>query len=252
MYSRDMATPGPVGRALPILAAWAFASAPRAQESSAPSEGTIPSESWSFTLEPYIWFAGIDGQASADGSGSEGLGPGLGEALGSLDAALPLAFEARAPAGRWALQADGFYLRFADDEGVDTQTEAVLFELAGAVPICRGGSTELLFGLRWVDLQFELTNLSASAEEAWLDPFVGARAQFALGGPWSLRLRGDVGGFGLGSDFAWQGVAVAGATLGRSWRLDFGYRAIGIDFDGGDLRYDALAHGPIVGLAWTP
>ena len=246
-----MIPPVTLARWLPILSAWALASAPAAQDLEVASGDTRGSSSWEFTLEPYAWIAGLDGSASADGSDSDDLGPDLGEAFGDLEMAAPLAFEARAPQGSFALLTDAIYLRLATDEGVSTKTEALLFELAGAVPVGRSDVAEWLFGLRWIDVEFDLSDV-ASAEEAWLDPFVGARGEFELGGAWSLRLRGDVGGFGVGSDFSWQGVALAGASLGEAWRIDLGYRALAVDFDGGDLRYDAVVHGPVLGLAFTP
>lgn len=250
-----MTNPGPGlglgARWIPILSACALASAPAAQEFSAASDDTRRHSSWEFTLEPYAWIAGLEGSASADGSDSDDLGPDLGEAFGDLEMAAPIAFEARAPQDSFALLTDVIYLRLATDEGVSTKTEGLLLELAGAVPVGRSEVAEWLFGLRWIDVDFEVTGVE-SAEESWLDPFVGARGEFELGGAWSLRLRGDVGGFGVGSDLSWQGIALAGASVGEAWRLDFGYRALGVDFDGGDLRYDAIVHGPIVGLAFTP
>ena len=69
-----------------------------------------------------------------------------------------------------------------------------------------------------------------------------------LGEGWALRAWGDVGGFGVGSDFTWQAAALVGRSSG-GWRVEFGYRALAVEFDDGELETDLVAHGPFLGVA---
>ena len=73
----------------------------------------------------------------------------------------------------------------------------------------------VLAGLRYVDLEMQVEVAGPLGNER------SSRGAAELGGPgdwraryswpfadqWSLNLRGDIGGFGVGSDFAWQAIA---------------------------------------------
>jgi len=85
---------------------------------------------------------------------------------------------------------------------------------------------------------------------------VGARLRYAVAPGHELFVRGDVGGFGVGSDFSWQAVA------GYAW--DFavwngvtfsgvlGYKALYVDYTQGEglsrYGFDMLQHGPVLGV----
>jgi len=69
-------------------------------------------------------------------------------------------------------------------------------------------------------------------------------------------LRGDVGGFGVASDFS----STVGVSAFYSFKLilslELAYRATWVDFaDGtpqtpGHFAYDTVTHGPLIGLAF--
>jgi len=85
----------------------------------------------------------------------------------------------------------------------------------------------------------------------WFEPFIGARASLDISERWTLAFRGDIGGFGAESDFAWQTLLAMGYRfeLGRMNATAFlGYRALGQDYSEGDFAWDAVAHGPMLGL----
>ena len=94
------------------------------------------------------------------------------------------------------------------------------------------------------------------ADEHWVDPFVGLRLRMDSGTGYQFYVRGDVGGFGAGSDFAWQAIA---GIIGQcrcnenlSWTL--GYRALDTDYSTGsgvnEFAYDMLVHGPVIGSTY--
>lgn len=90
----------------------------------------------------------------------------------------------------------------------------------------------------------------------WVDPFVGARVLYDVAPGQSAALRGDVGGFGAGSDFTWHVLAVYNWQLcvTDSYKLDayVGYRALSVDYSEGTgtsrYEYDAVQHGPLFGM----
>ena len=88
--------------------------------------------------------------------------------------------------------------------------------------------------------------------EVWVEPFVGLNAGTRLNDHWVISLRGDVGGFGAGSDFAWHSMCVLAFTFDMGDAVSagyLGYRAISQDYDQGGFEWDVLAHGPMIGVA---
>ena len=91
----------------------------------------------------------------------------------------------------------------------------------------------------------------------WADPFVGARLRYAVAPGHELFVRGDVGGFGVGSDFSWQ--AIAGYAWdyavwnGITFSGVLGYKALYVDYAQGEGRgryeFDMLQHGPVLGVS---
>jgi len=88
----------------------------------------------------------------------------------------------------------------------------------------------------------------------WWDPLIGLRVRHAPAPGHELVVKGDIGGFGVGSDFTWQ--AIAGYSfqtqlLGLEMTNFVGYRALHIDYEQGSgnrtIGFDLLFHGPMVG-----
>jgi hypothetical protein len=105
------------------------------------------------------------------------------------------------------------------------------------------------------DLQVQVLNqrLRARSSADWIDPMIGLAYAVPFAGKWSYSLRGDIGGFGVGSDLSWQLLtAVRRQNTDRfGWYL--GYRAIGFDYQDGSgrnfQRYNLTQQGPLAGIA---
>jgi hypothetical protein len=114
-------------------------------------------------------------------------------------------------------------------------------------------------GARWNWLRAKIeVNRVGEAEDTvdWLDPIVGARVLFDLSPLWDLALAADYGGFGVGSDWAWNVQAFVGYHFevgGHDAVLRIGYRALSQDYStgSGDGRFvwDITQQGPVLGLA---
>jgi hypothetical protein len=91
----------------------------------------------------------------------------------------------------------------------------------------------------------------------WVDPLVGGRVRMEVAPGHELFVRGDVGGFGVGSKFSWQ--AVGGYSFdyavkdGITYSGLIGYKALYADYAQGQGRkryeFDMLQHGPVVGIS---
>jgi hypothetical protein len=98
--------------------------------------------------------------------------------------------------------------------------------------------------------------LAGSGDLEWVDPFVGARVRHQFGNNKEVTLEGDVGGFGVGSDFSWQVVATYGFDVncfGTPLHTVVGYRALAVDYTEsgpfGDNGVDFIQHGPLMGVS---
>ena len=98
--------------------------------------------------------------------------------------------------------------------------------------------------------------LSATKSVSWFDPLVGARISHQFAPTWNFVLSGDVGGFGVGSKFSWQALALLEHEIYRSkiatWSAMLGYKALNVDYTQGSgltlYTFDMTIHGPIFGL----
>jgi hypothetical protein len=107
------------------------------------------------------------------------------------------------------------------------------------------------FGLK-VD-QPRIARLDQTAD--WVDPIVGLAATWDISRRWQLHVEGDVGGFGVGSEFAWWlGVEAGyrfsrlfGVRIGYSW-LDFDYRW---SIRGVPYGWDLQLRGPKLALSFS-
>jgi len=69
-------------------------------------------------------------------------------------------------------------------------------------------------------------NRSLSFYDDWFDPVIGLRGRLNLSKAFYLTAETDIGGFGIGSDIAWQGYAALGCQITRNIYSEVGYRAL--------------------------
>ena len=152
-----------------------------------------------------------------------------------------------------------------------------IVEVGAAYELARTGplAFDVLGGVRYwyqeADLSLEVTRtldigdlelagtraFARSGSVDWADPVVGARVRYAVAPGHELFLRGDIGGFGVGSDFSWQAIGGYGFDFGTRNGITFsgviGYRALSVDYAQGEGRrryeFDMLQHGPVLGLS---
>jgi len=89
----------------------------------------------------------------------------------------------------------------------------------------------------------------------WIDPVIGLRLRHQFTPTQSAFIRGDIGGFGLGSQLSWQAVA----AYSYGWQVGhyvlagtIGYRALGANYTSGSglatEGVDLVMHGPLIGF----
>ena len=211
-------------------------------------------QEWKWSITPYGWFAGIDGNigvpplvAPVDQSPSD--------VISDLDLGGMLTLDGNN--GTWGALGDLFYVR------LKSSSQTALGEVKGdveqwmvtVVPYYRALTNEKVavdvgVGGRYMDMDIDVSTPagSGSRSNGWIDPLLLARVNVPLGEKFYLRFSGDIGGFGVESDFAWQVVAAGGYTINKYLDVLLAYRHIDIDYEDEDFVFDAAMSGLALGL----
>jgi hypothetical protein len=236
----------------------------------AAAQGTAGS-GWTYEFTPYIWGAGMDGSVRINDRPQAGLAveQSFSDIYKILGFAAMGALEARKD--RWGVLADAVYFRVKDEGSVSgplgfTSLSAKgkvtqqMYTLAGIYRAQEGRTPIDLFGgLRAMSIKWDIAVtasvpvlLPAQARftetKDWVDPFVGLRVQQPLDDRWTLVGYADIGGFGVGSDFAGQLVLGANYAFNNTYTGKLGYRYLSIDYDKRGFKYDMANSGLFLGM----
>jgi hypothetical protein len=91
---------------------------------------------------------------------------------------------------------------------------------------------------------------TSSQTENWVDPIIGALYNWNITDKWQLMIRGDIGGFSVGSNFTWNAVGLINFKVWKYGSIMAGYRALYQNYKDGsgidEFKYDVTMHGPIL------
>ncbi|QRM31571.1 hypothetical protein [Microvirga sp. VF16] len=253
-----------------------------------------PVPGWTFRFVPYGWLTALDGTQTVRGR-SVKVDASFIDIVEHSDTLVALMGDFEARNGPLALFTDLVWSKIGF-EGGDLRTRALapgitgtfgaslkldiemaIAEVGAAYEVARSGPVafDILGGARYwyqeADLSFAIAGtvdigdlqvagaraFARSGSVDWLDPMIGARVRYTVAPGHELLLRGDIGGFGVGSDFSWQAIGAYGFEFGTYQGITFsgviGYRALYVDYVQGEGRrryeFDMLQHGPILGLS---
>ncbi len=159
---------------------------------------------------------------------------------------------------RWGFATDIIYMGLQGSKnGVTAEMDQWMVEPTLSYRVSK--YFEPFVGVRYNNLSGEIRGPGVlpspripTGTQDWWDPIVGANASLALGKGLSLNLRGDVGGFGVGSDLTWQIFPYVGWQFARWGSLELGYRWLDMDYENGSgasrFKYDMLNQGPQFGF----
>jgi hypothetical protein len=226
------------------------------------------SDTWNFTIEPYLMASSIKGNAGVGRIAGVPVDVDFSTILENLSMGAMVHFEAQNKAG-WGIVLDYGFMDLNADTTVgfggvvDAGLRQGIFEGFVSRQFGRPESgLEAFAGIRWWDNQIRASfdpvihpgSTSTRIDEDWIDPIVGLRWTNELSSRWDLRLRGDMGGFGISSDFTWSASASALFRMNDRFVLELAYKALDVDYDNGKasdqgfFAYDTTTHGPLVGL----
>jgi len=221
---------------------------------------------WQHTAIVYGMGAAIDGKAQI-GDLAVPVDVGISDVFDALEFGAMAAY--RADNGTWSYTIDATFMGL----GGSSQSDGGLVRgnmdldqatLMGTVGRRWTENLEFLFSLAYFDLSTDLTltttnpiseevtTRAASTDASWVDPLLGLQYSVPFADDWRFNLRGDVGGFGIGSDLSYQLLANVRWQANDKFGVVFGYRVIGFDYEDGSgqnyERYDLTEQGPLAGL----
>ena len=260
-----------------------------------PRQQEVWPRQWTLSFTPYSWLAGLNGDTTVKGRTTD-IDVNPFKVLEDLDGVPWMSYaEARngrlglynvifyAPLGVDASGARSFG-RVTIDAALGVDVEQAIIEAGAVYEIAKWRSgvsvlpgytaVDLLAGARYwrqnVAINLALTasldvgGLVLSKDRAiaregsvdWVDPLVGMRVRHQLAPGQELVLRGDVGGFEVGSQFSWNVLAAYSFQIGVHYGVTYsgllGYRALSVDYEKGSgvNKYvnDVIQHGPLLGL----
>jgi len=225
-------------------------------------------DNWDFTIKPYLMATSIEGTVGMGRVAGAPIDVDFSTILENLSMAAMVNFEAQHKNG-WGFVLDYGFMDLKADTTIgfggiaDASLRQGILEAFVTLNIGEADSgLDAYAGVRWWDNQIRATvdpiifpgSLNTRIDEGWVDPIVGMRWTRELSDRWDLRLRGDVGGMGIASDFTWSASGTALYQMSDRFVLELGYRALDVDYDNGNasdqgfFAYDTTTHGPLVGL----
>ncbi len=221
---------------------------------------------WDFNLAPlYIWMVDMEGDMGI-GPVDSSLDVPFSDIFDNLESIFTVHFEGMHKSN-W-----GF---FFDYSGLDISASGALvtppvtitidfastmIEAGGVYRIKNGPhSFDMLGGVRYTKLEPDLTITPPGPlggkfglSEDWYDPIIGVRYFYDFRNKWMISLRGDIGGFGVGSDFTWNVAALVHFQPWKNAGFIAGYRVLDQDYENGSglsrFKYDMRLAGPVLGL----
>lgn len=250
--------------------------------------------SWSYRFTPYGWLTALNGTQTVHGR-SVKADASFVDIVENSDTLVGLMGDLEARNGPFDLLANVAWTKIAVERGnvrsrtlapgvtgslgtsLSLDIEMAIAEVGAAYEVARFGALafDVLGGARYwyqeADLSLGVRSavnigdlevaggraFARSGSVDWLDPMIGARMRYTVASGHELFLRGDIGGFGVGSAFSWQAIGAYGFELGTYQSITFsgviGYRALYVDYVQGEGRrryeFDMLQHGPVLGIS---
>lgn len=219
---------------------------------------------WKFLVEPYLMFPNMSGSVGLADLPDATVDADTDAIFGNLKMGFML--NAEASKGKWTIGSDLLYMELA--QGAEPR---ILISSGEITAKQLGWEVSGLYGVTpWLDLGVGgmlnsinsgvnlnvkaigggTTPKSKSMTESWFDPMLIARIKSKSGEKFIYQFRGEIGGFGIGSDLAWQMQAYAGYQFSKLFQITGGYRIISLDYENGSgqnrFMYNMDTSGPVV------
>jgi len=226
-------------------------------------------KTWNFTAAPYLILPSMNGDVGL-GDQLVNVDASAGDIFESLEGGLMLFFEASND--KWVVNFDLLYMKLGANgetpllaREADVELKQLGLTFNGLYKVNSWASVGLGFRINSIDQSFNIPLLAGpgqgeiapaidrSMNNTWVDPLIVARVMTRFDdSSWRLGMLADIGGFGIGSDLAWQIYPFVGYQFSKLFEIDLAYRWLAMDYNTGNgqdyFLYDMVISGPEIGL----
>jgi hypothetical protein len=249
-----------IASALLITAVPLFGSTTLPSTTDTTSMVTTYDSGWKVRTAMYGWFTSMKGDVTVAGNTAP-MDVKFTDIVDKIDASFMGIVEVGK--GDWSFAADLFYAKLgaSNTRGLTVfEVEAEQFignfvvvyrvfqEADSHLDLYAGARVNYISNDLFINRPFPVLDTSVEGSKTWVDPVIGARYQHNLSENYFFRAAGDIGGFGVASDFTWQALAMLGRRVGENSAVGIGYRGLGVDYTDGGFGYDVISHGIILGF----
>jgi hypothetical protein len=242
------------------------AEAPPAAEVDASPQAERPRD-LTLVINPYLWMPVVDGKVGGTEPGAIAFELDTGDLLEAFDFGGLIHGELHHASG-WGLSVDYMFADLSTGGSIgagaiETVVDASILEVTVLRRVPLGKDTlDVYAGIRrWdsevvVDVDLPPLGFDILTGDTWADPIAGARYRHPLSAKWALLLQGDVGGFGVDSDFTWHAVGGFDLALSRRVSMQLVYKRLSVERQspriggGPPVDLDLTVEGPLLGVAW--
>lgn len=239
----------------------------QAQDSLKAGNKVNSSSGWNLKAEPYLMLPAMNGNVGVGNLPEADLNASVSDIFSKLKFGAMLNVEASNPS--WTIGIDFLYMNLQQDlkasnliESGKVNAKQMGLEVYGMrrlKPWLEVGVGALVNSLS-MEMEIQQNQVGGSTitrsgqqTKTWVDPMIMARVKTAgANTPKKIYgvLKGDIGGFGVGSEFAWQLQLSGGYRFSRLFDMSLGYRFIGLDYrdesDGKAFVYDVVTSGLMI------
>ena len=224
---------------------------------------------WNFLAEPYLMFPYMHGKTGIGESLTLPVYATAGDIFSKLQMGAMLYLEAKTD--QYAITSDLVYMdlnqnvepgKLINSGTVDAKQ--LIWEFAGLYRL----SSFLEFGiggrLNYLQLgvNANIKSFPASSEDisgrqsrTWFDPVIIVRFATDIKDKWLFQIRGDLGGFNIGSVYTWQLQGYVGYRFVKWFQLTAGYRTLSTNYTHGEVPKEFIFNmkefGPVIRLGFN-
>jgi hypothetical protein len=226
------------------------------------AQSSNPDKKWNFLTDVYLMFPNIDGETGIGESLILPVDASPGDVFSHLQMGAMLYLEAKTD--KWAITSDLVYMKLNQEvtpgtilNSGDVTAKQLIWEAAGLYRITSFLEAGIGGRLNYLDMGMDVRKnvfpagteeITGEQSKTWYDPVVIARFTTDIKDKWLFQFRGDIGGFGVGSDLTWQLHATAGYRFTKVFQMSLGYRILSTDYKTGEepkeFLFDVDEFGP--------
>jgi hypothetical protein len=226
------------------------------------AQSSAAEKKWNFLTDVYLMFPYMDGETGIGESLILPVDASPGDIFSKLKMGAMLYLEANTD--KWAITSDLVYMNLNQEVTPGTivnsgnvTAKQLIWEAAGLYRITpfleAGVGGRLNYLETGVDVRRNVfpagtEEVTGQESKTWYDPVVIARLTADIHDKWLFQFRGDIGGFGIGSDLTWQLHATAGYRFTKLFQMSLGYRILSTDYKTGEepkeFLFDVSEFGP--------